>query len=194
MSTYLGVKLNRVVTYHHLQALHKKLSVCVLLLRQLAGSGWSAGAKTLRTAGVVAHILTSLTVLLMMLCALSLDAYIPPQRTTFQFYQASSKLSFAAKEQYSPWLSCSLDPSHILHGQLTEQQAASKERLKSRHLFVPAIQKLLHNLSELGVRAAQWMNLTWDTEYSKSMLVLGVYISRVSTRPIKMSLTRTAWV
>ena len=41
---------------------------------------------------------------------------------------------------------------------------------------------------------AQWTNLTWDTEYSKSMSALGVYISRVSTRPIGISLTRTARV
>ena len=88
----------------------------------------------------------------------------------------------------------SLDPGHILHGQLTEPQVVSKERLKSKHLFVPAARKLLHNLSELGIRAAQWKNLTWDTKYSKSMSALGVYILRVSTRPIGRSLTRAAWV
>ena len=48
-----------------------------------------------------------------------------------------------------------LDPGHILHEQLTEPQAASKERLKSRRPFVPAARKLLHNLSELGISAAQ---------------------------------------
>ena len=88
----------------------------------------------------------------------------------------------------------SLDTGHILHGQLTELQAASTERLKSRHPFVPAARKLLHKLSELGIRAAQWTNLTWNTEYSKSTSALGVYIPRVSTRPIGMSLTGTAWV
>ena len=87
-----------------------------------------------------------------------------------------------------------LDPDHILHGQLTEPRAASKERLRSRRPFVPAARKLLHNLSELrSIRAAQWTNLTWGTEYSKSMSALGVYIPRVSTKPIEMSLTRTAW-
>ena len=54
----------------------------------------------------------------------------------------------------------SLDPGHILHHQLTESQAASKEKLKYRHSFVPAAQKLLHNLSELSIPAAQWTNLT----------------------------------
>ena len=88
----------------------------------------------------------------------------------------------------------SLDPGHNLHGQVTELRAPSKEKLKSRHPFATAARKLLHNLSELGIRAAQWTNLTWGTEYSKSMSALCVYIPRVSTRPIAMSLTRTAWV
>ena len=46
--TYLGVKLDRSLTFrHHLVALRKKLSSRVTLLRQLVGSGWVAGAKTL---------------------------------------------------------------------------------------------------------------------------------------------------
>ena len=48
----------------------------------------------------------------------------------------------------------SLDPGHILHGQLTESQAASKKRLISRHPLVPAARKLSHNLCELGIHAA----------------------------------------
>ena len=47
--TYLGVKLDRSLTFrHHLEALRKKLSARVALLRRLVGSGWDAGAKTLR--------------------------------------------------------------------------------------------------------------------------------------------------
>ena len=46
--TYLGVKLDRSLTFrHHLEALRKKLSSRVILLRRLMGSGWGAGAKTL---------------------------------------------------------------------------------------------------------------------------------------------------
>ena len=49
--TYLGVKLDRSLTFcHHLVALCKKLSSHITLLRQLVGSGWSASAKTLRIA------------------------------------------------------------------------------------------------------------------------------------------------
>ena len=46
--TYLGVKLDRSLTFrHHLVALRKKLSSRVTLLRRLVCSGWGAGAKTL---------------------------------------------------------------------------------------------------------------------------------------------------
>ena len=50
--TYFGVKLDRALTYHHLEASRKKLSKRVSLLRRLAGSGWGAGAKTLRIAAL----------------------------------------------------------------------------------------------------------------------------------------------
>ena len=49
--TYLGVKLDRSLTFrHHLVALGKKISSSVTLLRRLVGSGWGAGAETLRIA------------------------------------------------------------------------------------------------------------------------------------------------
>ena len=51
--TYLGIKLDRLLTFrHHLVALRQKLSSRVTLLRRLVGSGWGAGAKTLRTAAL----------------------------------------------------------------------------------------------------------------------------------------------
>ena len=51
--TYLGIKLDRSLTFrHHLVALRKKLSSRVTLLRRLVGSGWGAGAKTLRIAAL----------------------------------------------------------------------------------------------------------------------------------------------
>ena len=46
--TYLGIKLDRSLTFcHHLVALRKKLSSRITLLRRLVGSEWGAGAKTL---------------------------------------------------------------------------------------------------------------------------------------------------
>jgi len=48
---YLGVTLDRSLTYRrHLESLRKKLTSRVALLRRLTGSGWGAGATTVRTA------------------------------------------------------------------------------------------------------------------------------------------------
>ena len=47
--TYLGVKLDRSLTFcHHLVALRKKISSRITSLRRLMGLRWGAGAKTLR--------------------------------------------------------------------------------------------------------------------------------------------------
>ena len=51
VSTYLGVKLDRSLTYRHLlKASRKKPTTSVALLRRLAGSGWGAGSRGLRIA------------------------------------------------------------------------------------------------------------------------------------------------
>ena len=138
------------------------MSARVSLLRRLAGSGWSAGTRTLRTAALsliystaeycaLAWCRSALTHLIDSVlndaCALSLNAHVPPSNLLvlagIQLAELSCQgttLSLANRS--------SLDPGHILHGQLTEPQAASKDRLKSRHSFAPAARKLLHNLSE----------------------------------------------
>ena len=60
--------------------------------------------STVHQLGAAACILASLTLFLMMLCTLTLNAYVPLQCTTFQFSKASSQLSFVAKVRHSPWL------------------------------------------------------------------------------------------
>ena len=209
MPTYLGVKLDRALKYrHHLEVLRKKLFPRISLLRQLAGSGWGAVTKILHASAlsliyspveycapawcrsahtylidsVINDALGIVTGCLRPIPADNLPVLSGIQPAELRHQGAT--LSLANRS--------SLDPGHILHGQVTEPQAARKKRLKSRRPFVPAARQLLHNLSELGIRAVQWANLTWDTEYSKSMSTLGVYIPRVSTRPIGMSFTRTA--
>ena len=71
---------------------------------QLLCSWFTQLLSTVHQLGVAARILALLTAFLMTLCALSLDAYVPLPQKTFQFSQASSQLSFAAKESHSPWL------------------------------------------------------------------------------------------
>ena len=69
-----------------------------------------------------------------------------------------------------------------------------RERLKSRRPFVPAARKLLQDLTELDILAAQWTDFKWSTEYSKCSSDLRAFIPRTSTRPIGMSLPRSSWV
>ena len=187
----------------------KKLSTRVSLLRRLAGSEWGAGAYTLCTAALSQIYLTAEYCAPAWCCSAHtrlidsvLDALrivtgcLRPTPTDNLLVLSGIQPAELRHQGATLFLAnrSSLDPGHILHGQLTEPQAASNERLKSRRSFVPAARTLLHNLSELGIRAAQWMNLTLDTEYSKSMSALGVYFPRVSTRPVERSLTRIAWV
>ena len=122
--TYLGVKLDRSLTFrHHLVALRKKLSSRVTLLRRLVGSGWGAGAKTLSIATLCLVYSTAeycapvwccsaytrlIDSVLNEPCAWSLDACVPLQRTNYLYSQASSQLSFAEWERNSPWLTVDL--------------------------------------------------------------------------------------
>ena len=109
--SYLGVKLDRSLTFcHHLEALLKKLTTRVALMRRLAASGWGAGAKhcvqqpyfwstplqsTVHQFGVAVHTLASSIVFSMMHCALSLDACVQLQQNIYPSLQVFSRLSFA---------------------------------------------------------------------------------------------------
>ena len=180
--TYLGVKLNRSLTFrHHLVALRKKLSSRVTLLRRLVGSGWGAGTKTLRivtlslvysTAEYCApvwcrsahnHLIDSvlndaLRIVTGCLCPTPTDhlpilSGIQPA----ELRRMGATLSLAYRG--------SLDPDHILHGLLSVSSDTCQVRLRSRRPFVPAARNLLDNLARLGIRASECTNLKWKTEY-----------------------------
>ena len=181
--TYLGVKLDRSLTFcHHLEALRKKLTMHVALMRRLAGSGWGAGAKTLRTAtqslvcstakycepvwccSVHTRLIDSvlndaLHIATGCLCPTPTD-YLPILAgiQPAELCQLGATLSLAYR--------ASLDPDHILYELLAGSPNSHRERLKSRRLFVPAARKLLQDLTELDIRAAQWTDFKWSTEYS----------------------------
>ena len=87
-----------------------------------------------------------------------------------------------------------LDPDHILHGELHRSIDVPQERLKSRRPFATASRKISNDLSKLGIRAAQWTNYRWSAEYSKRTSVLHVFIPRTSFRLFEMGLVRTSWV
>ena len=62
----------------------------------------------------------------------------------------------------------SLNPDHILYGILSGSSDTRQVRLRSRRLFVPGARNLLDNLASLGIRASEWTNHKWITEYCEN--------------------------
>ena len=182
--TYLGVKLDRSLTFHHhLVALRKKLSSRVTLLRRLVGSGWGAGAKTLRIAALSpvystaeycapvwcrsAHTRLIDSVLndalrIVTGCLRPTPTDHLPILTSIQpaeLRRIPTTLSLAHRG--------SLDPDHILYGLLSGSSDTRQVRLRSRRPFVPAARNLLDNLARLGIRASEWTNHKWKANSVK---------------------------
>ena len=88
----------------------------------------------------------------------------------------------------------SLDPDHILHGLLSGSSDNRQVRLRSRRPFVPAARNLLDNLARLGIRASEWTNYKWKTEYYENASRLRAFVPRTGARPVGMGLPRAAWV
>ena len=183
--TYLGVKLDRSLTFrHHLVALCKKLSSRVTLLRRLVGSGWGAGAKTLRIATLslvysIAEYCTPVwcrsahTRLIDSVLNNALrivTGCLHPTQTDHQ--PILSGIQPAELRRMGATLSLAhrgyLDPNHILHGLLSGSSDTRQVRLRSRCPFVPAERNLLDNLAGLGIRVSEWTNHKWNAEYCES--------------------------
>ena len=191
--TYLDVKPDRSLTFrHHLVALRKKLTLRVTLLRQLVGSGWGAGAKTLRIAtlslvystaeyyapvwclsahtrlidSVLNHTLRIVTGCLRPTPTdhLPILSGIQPA----ELRRLGATLSLAHRE--------SLDPDHILYGLLSGSSDTRQVRLRSRRPFVPAARNLLDNLPRLGIRAFEWTNHKWKMEYCENASRLRAFV------------------
>ena len=176
--TYLGVKLDRSLTFcHHLVAFHKKLSSCITLLRQLMGSGWSAGTKTLRIATLSLVYSTAEYCAPVWCCSAHtclIDSVLNDtlhivtrclRPTSTDHLPVLSGIQLAELCQMGATLSLahrgSMDPNHILYGLLSGSSNTCQVRLRSRCPFVPAAWNLLDNLARLGICASEWTNHKW---------------------------------
>ena len=88
----------------------------------------------------------------------------------------------------------SLNPDHILYGLLSGSSDTRQVRLRSRRPFVPAARSLLDNLARLGIRASEWTNHKWNTEYYENASRFRVFVPGTGARPVGMGLPRAAWV
>ena len=209
--TYLGVKLDRLLTFrHHLVALHKKLSSRVTLLRRLVGSGWGAGAKTLRIA-TLSLVYSTAEYCAPVWCRSAhtrlIDSVLNDalrivtgclRPTPTDHLPVLSGIQPAELCRMGATLSLayrgSLDPDHILHGLLSGSSDTRQARLRSRRPFVPAARNLLDNLARLGIGASKWTNLKWKTEYCKGASRLCAFVPWTGARSVGMVLPQAAWV
>ena len=59
---------------------------------------------------------------------------------------------------------------------------------------MPAARNLLNNLARLGIRASEWTNHKWKTEYCENASRLRAFVPGTGARPVGMVLPRAAWV
>ena len=209
--TYLGVKLDRSLTFcHHLVALRKKLSSRVTLLRRLVGSGWGAGAKTLRIA-TLSLVYSAAEYCAPVWCRSAhtrlIDSVLNDalrivtgclRPTPTDHLPVLSGIQSAELRRMGATLSLahrgSLDPDHILYGLLSGSSNTRQVRLRSRRPFVPGARNLLDNLARLGIRISEWKNHKWKTEYCEGASRLRAFVPETGARLVGMGLPRAAWV
>ena len=199
--TYLGVKLDRSLTFrHHLVALRKKLSSRVTLLRRLVGSGWGAGAKTLRIA-TLSLVYSAAEYCAPVWCCSAhtrlIDSVLNDalrmvtgclRPTPTDHLPVLSGIQPAELRRMGATLSLayrgSVDPDHILYGLLSRSSDTGQVRLRSRRLFMPAARNLLDNLARLGIRASEWTNHKWNAEYCESASRLRASVPETGVKPV----------
>ena len=210
-STYLGVKLDRSLTFrHHLVALSKKLSSRVTLLRRLVGSGWGAGAKTLRIA-TLSLVYSTAEYCAPVWCRSAhtrlIDSVLNDalrivigclRPTPMDHLPVLSGIQPAELRRMGATLSLayrgSLDPDHIFYGLLSGSSDTRQVRPRSRRPFVPGARNLLDNLARLGIHASEWTNHKWKTEYCENASRLRAFVPETGARPVGMGLPRAAWI
>ena len=84
----------------------------------------------------------------------------------------------------------SLDPDHILNGLLSGSSDTRQMRLRSRRPFLSAARNLLDNLARFDIRASEWSNHKWKTEYCENASRLRVFVPETGARPVGMGLPR----
>ena len=185
-------------------ALRKKLS------SRLVGSGWGAGAKTVRIA-TLSLVYSSAEYCAPVWCRSAhtrlIDSVLNDalrivtrclRPTPTDHLPVLSGIQPAELRRMGATLSLvyrgSLDPDHILHGLLSGSSNTCQVRLRSRRPFVSAARNLLDNLARLGIRASEWINHKWKTGFCESISRLRTFVPETGARPVRMGLPRAAWV
>ena len=188
----------------------KKLSSSVTLMRQLVGSKWDAGAKTLRIASL-SLVYSTAEYCAPVCCRTAHSRFIDgvlnddlgvvtgslhPTPTDHLPILLGIHSAELCRQRAIVSLACcgSLDPDHILYGCLSGSSDACQERLRSRRPFVSVARNLLDNLAGLSIRAFEWTNYKWIAVYCENSSRFSVFLTRTGSRSVEMGLPRAAWV
>ena len=168
------------------------------------GSGWGAGAKTLRIA-TLSLVYSAAEYCAPVWCCSAhtrlIDSVLNDtlhivtgclRPTPMDHLPVLSGIQPAELRRLGATLSLayrgSLDPDHILHGLLSGSSDTGQVRLRSRCPFVPGARNLLDNLAKLGIRASEWTNHKWNAKYCESASRLRAFVPGTSVRPVGMGL------
>ena len=190
--------------------MRKKLSLRITLLRRLVASGWSADAKTLRIA-TLSLVYSTAEYCAPVWCRSAhtrlIDSVLNDalrivtgclRPTPMGNLPVLSGIQSAELRRMGATLSLahrgSLDPDDILYGLLSGSSDTGQVRLRSRRPFVPGARNHLDNLARLGIRASEWTNQKWKTEYCENASRLRTFVPETGARPVGMGLPRVAWV
>ena len=201
---YLGGTLDKSLTYcRQLESLRKKLASRVALLRRLAGSGWGAGATTLRIATLAlvhstaescapvwcrsAHThLADSTINDALRIVTGCQRHTPADNLPIlagispaELRRSGSTLSLARR---------GMKPGHLFHSVFTRPSSAIPRRLKSRRPFVPAVQQLISSSDNNNIRVAQCTDHQWNAERADNPTRLRTLIPDTGTQPLGMTL------
>ena len=156
------------------------------------GSGWNAGAKTLRIATLslfysIAEYCT--TVWCRSAHTRLIDSVLNDalrrvtgclRLTPMDHLPVLSGIQPAELRRMGATLSLayrgSLDPDHILYGLLSTSSDTFQVRLRSRRSFVPAARNLLDNLARLVIRVSEWKNYKWKMKNCENASRLRAFV------------------
>ena len=192
--------MDRSLTYRrHLEPLGKKLTSRVALLRRLAGSGWGAGATTLRTATLALVYSTAEYFAPVWCCKVHthlIDLAINDalrivteglRPTPADNLPILAGIQPAELRRSGVTLSVArraMEAGHLLHSALARPSSADARRLKSMHPFVPTAQQLISSSDNNNtIHAAQWVDQQWNAEWVDNPTRLRIFIPDTGTHP-----------
>ena len=185
-------------------------------MRRLVGSGWGAGAKTLRIATLSLVYSTAEYCAPVWCCSAHtrlIDSVLNDalrivtgclRPTPTDHLPVLSGIQPAEFRRMGETLSLayhgSLDPDHILYGLLSGSSDTFQMRLRFRRPLVPAAWNLLDNLARLAIRFSEWTTHKWKAGYCEGnkctflLLQFRAFVPETGARPVGMGLPRAAWV